>query len=122
MIKKLMRGKYLKLYEEDEDLLDDVLIEMAQAIEMCGIYSSILSGTLDAFASIISNNLNMVMKILTSITIVMAIPTMVFSFYGMNTGVNAGGLPLASFWLWPTLVALGATLIVTLILYKKKMF
>ncbi|MGN0115574.1 MAG: magnesium transporter CorA family protein [Acutalibacteraceae bacterium] len=122
MIKKLMRGKYLKLYEEDEDLLDDVLIEMAQAIEMCGIYSSILSGTLDAFASIISNNLNMVMKILTSITIVMAIPTMVFSFYGMNTGVNAGGLPLASFWLWPTLVALGATLIVTIILYKMKMF
>ena len=62
------------------------------------------------------------MKILTSITIVMAIPTMVFSFYGMNTGVNAGGLPLAGFWLWPTLVALGATLIVTVILYKKKMF
>ena len=122
MIKKLARGKYLKLYEEDEDLLDDVSIEMAQAIEMCNIYASILSGTMDAFASVISNNLNIVMKVLTSITIMMAIPTMVFSFYGMNTGSQAGGLPLAGFWLWPTLIALAATVIVGIILYKKDMF
>jgi magnesium transporter len=67
---------------EDEDLLEDVLIEIKQAIEMCNIYSNILSGTMDAFASVISNNLNIVMKILTSLTIVMAIPNIVFSFYG----------------------------------------
>lgn len=122
MIKKLARGRYIKLYEEDEDLLDDVLIEMAQAIEMCGIYSSILSRTMDAFSSVISNHLNTVMKILTSITILMAIPTMVFSFYGMNTGELSGGLPLACWWLWPTLIALAATVIVGVILYKKDMF
>lgn len=122
MIKKLSRGKYLKLYEEDEDLLDDVLIEIAQAIEMCGIYYQIMSNTLDAFASVISNNLNIVMKVLTSITIVMAIPTMVFSFYGMNTGSQAGGLPLANWWLWPTLIALGVTAIAAVILYKKDLF
>lgn len=122
MIKKLSRGKYLKLYEEDEDLLDDVLIEIAQAIEMCNIYYQIMSNTLDAFASVISNNLNVVMKVLTSITIVMAIPTMVFSFYGMNTGSQAGGLPLAGWWLWPTLIALGVTAIAAVILYKKDLF
>ena len=84
-LEKIMRGRILKLYEEDEDLLEDTLIEIKQAIETCNIYSGILSGTMDAFASIISNNLNIVMKVLTSITIVMAIPNMVFGFYGMNT-------------------------------------
>ena len=83
-LNKIMRGKAIKLYDEDQDLLDDVLIEIHQAIEMCNIYSNILSGTMDAFASVISNNLNIVMKVLTVITIVMAIPNIIFSFYGMN--------------------------------------
>ena len=61
-LNKIMRGKAIKLYDEDQDLLDDVLIEIHQAIEMCNIYSNILSGTMDAFASVISNNLNIVMK------------------------------------------------------------
>lgn len=121
-IQKITRGKFLKLYDEDEDLLDDVNVEMSQAIEMANIYASVLSGTMDTFASLISNNLNTVMKVLTSITILMAIPTMVFSFYGMNTGVNSGGLPLADWWLWPTVMAVAVTLIVGIILYKKDMF
>ena len=79
-LNKIMRGKAIKLYDEDQDLLDDVLIEIHQAIEMCNIYSNILSGTMDAFASVISNNLNIVMKVLTVITIVMAIPNIIFSF------------------------------------------
>ncbi|WRS26152.1 magnesium transporter CorA family protein [Oscillospiraceae bacterium MB08-C2-2] len=83
-LEKIFRGRIIKLYEEDQELLEDVLIEVKQAIETCNIYSGILAGTMDAFASIISNNLNIVMKALTSITIVMAIPNMVFSFYGMN--------------------------------------
>ena len=65
-IERLQRGRFVKMYEEDEDLIEDVLIETKQAIEMSNIYSSILSGTMDAFASVISNNLNIVMKILTS--------------------------------------------------------
>jgi magnesium transporter len=84
VMEKLLRGKSLKMYEEDQDLLEDVIIENKQAIEMANIYSSILSGMMDAFASVISNNLNIVMKFLTSITIVMSIPTMVSSFFGMN--------------------------------------
>ena len=98
VLEKLMRGRYLKLYEEDQDLLDDVIIEVKQAIEMTGIYSNILNGTMDTFASIISNNLNIVMKRMTTITIIIAVPTIVFSFYGMNLNQNAGGLPMANVW------------------------
>jgi len=83
-LEKILRGRVIKLYEEDQELLEDVLIEYKQAIEMSNIYSSILSGTMDAFASVISNNLNIVMRVLTVITTLMAIPTMIFSFYGMN--------------------------------------
>lgn len=98
VLEKLMRGRYLKLYEDDQDLLDDVIIEVKQAIEMTGIYSNILNGTMDTFASIISNNLNIVMKRMTTITIIIAVPTIVFSFYGMNLNQNAGGLPMANVW------------------------
>ena len=82
-----MRGKIIKLYEEDEDILEDAIIENKQAIEMANIYRDILNGTMDAYASIISNNLNRVMKSLTSITIILAIPTMVASYWGMNVAV-----------------------------------
>lgn len=84
VMEKTMRGKIIKLYEEDEDILEDAITENRQAIEMAKIYSDILNGTMDTYASIISNNLNGVMKFLTSITIVLAIPTMVSSFWGMN--------------------------------------
>jgi len=77
----------IKIFEEDEDLLEDAQVEYRQAIEMVQMYSEILSGMMDAFASIISNNLNMVMKFLTSMTIILAIPTMFASFWGMNVGV-----------------------------------
>ncbi len=84
MMERLQRSQLFKTYPEDEDLLDDVLTENQQAIEMTNITSNILSSMMDAFASIISNNLNSVMKFLASITIVLSLPTMVASFYGMN--------------------------------------
>jgi magnesium transporter len=87
VMEKLLRSKTIKMYEEDQDLLEDVIIENKQAIEMADIYSNILSGMMDAFASIISNNLNIVMKFLAAITIVLALPTMVASFFGMNVPV-----------------------------------
>ena len=116
-MEKILRGRIIKLYDEDQDILEDVLIEIKQAIEMCNIYSGILSGTMDAFASIISNNLNIVMKILTSITILMAIPTMVSSFYGMNVE----GLPFPVFWM-PILLSVVLTILVAIALVKKGMF
>lgn len=84
VIEKLMRGKFMKQYEDDQDLLEDVLIEYRQAHEMANIYAEIINGTMDAYASIISNNLNIVMKFMTAMTIVLSVPTMIFSFFGQN--------------------------------------
>jgi magnesium transporter len=84
MMERLQRSQLFKTYPEDEDLLEDVLTENQQAIEMTNISSTILSSMMDAFASIISNNLNGVMKFLAAITIILSLPTMVASFYGMN--------------------------------------
>lgn len=119
VLEKLMKHEHIKNYQEDTELLEDVIIENKQAIEMANIYSSILTGTMDAFASVISNNLNIVMKFLTSVTIVMAIPTMVSSFFGMNVAI-----PLTSpfaFWII-VVMALAMCLITGFALYKKKMF
>ena len=87
VMEKTLRGKIIKLYNEDEDILEDAIIENKQAIEMSKIYSDILNGTMDAYASIISNNLNSVMKFLTSVTIVLSLPTMIASFWGMNVNL-----------------------------------
>ena len=114
-IEKIYRGRVIKLYDEDQDLLEDVLIEIKQAIDMSNIYSSILSSMMEAFSSVISNNLNFVMWRLTVITVIMAIPTMVYSFYGMNTT----GLPMAVTW-FPSVLSVVLTLIVAFLLLKMK--
>lgn len=118
VLEKILRGRVIKLYEEDQDLLEDVLIEVKQAIEMSNIYSNILSGTMDAFASVISNNLNIVMKVLTIITIVMAVPTMVFSFYGMNVQ----GLPFADNIYMPVAISAVLAVIAGIVLSKSKFY
>lgn len=84
-IEKINRGRVIKLYDEDQDLLEDVLIEMKQAIEMSSIYTGILSSMMDGFSSIISNNLNIVMWRLTIMTVILEIPNIMFAFYGINT-------------------------------------
>ncbi|HKL86243.1 MAG TPA: magnesium transporter CorA family protein [Treponemataceae bacterium] len=84
LFEKLMKTRLIQLDEEDRDWLEDVAIDNRQAIEMCDIYSNILSGMMDAFASVISNNLSIVMKRLTVINLVLMIPTMITSFFGMN--------------------------------------
>ncbi|NBI06250.1 magnesium transporter CorA family protein [Senegalia massiliensis] len=120
VMEKMLKSESVKLYPEDEDLLEDVIIENKQAIEMANIYSNILSGMMDAFASVISNNLNIVMKVLTSITIVMAIPTMLASFYGMNVGLPLQNSPYA----FPMIMGLSIVLatIAIVILSRKNMF
>ena len=84
VMEKTARGKVLKSYEEDDEILEDAIIENRQAIEMGKIYREVLNGTMDAYASIISNNLNVVMKLLASITIVLSLPTLIASIWGMN--------------------------------------
>jgi magnesium transporter len=97
------------MYSEDEELLEDVITENQQAIEMVNISTNILSSTMDAFASIISNNLNVVMKFLASATIVVSLPTIVFGYFGMNVDLPMQSQPLAY------LAVLGIALAVSLI-------
>ncbi len=84
VLEKLMRGRTIKLYEEDEDLLEDVVIEYKQAHEMSDVYANIVSTTTDAYASIISNNMNDIMKVLAAATIVLTIPDLIGCFFGQN--------------------------------------
>ncbi|MDP4088506.1 MAG: magnesium transporter CorA family protein [Bacillota bacterium] len=119
-LEKMLKLEFITKYEEDKDVLEDVIIENKQAIEMANIYSNILSGTMDAFASVISNNLNIVMKLLASVTIVMAIPNMISGLFGMNLQV-----PFAesAYGFWIVLgIVLSICLSAIVILNKKDMF
>lgn len=121
VLERLMKTPDYKQFEDDYELMEDVQVELNQAIEMCSIYRDILSGMMDAFASIISNNLNIVMKILAIVTIVLSIPTLVASFYGMNIS----GMPLAdkqySFYIIIGLsIGLAVLAAVLLLLFEKK--
>ena len=116
MLARINKGRVIRMYEEDTDLLDDVAIEFRQAIEMCTIYTDILEGTMDTFSSVINNNVNQVMRRLTVITLVMAIPTIVFSFYGMNVD----DLPGVFTWWIPFAVSVVACIAVGLIMRLSK--
>ena len=114
---RIGNGRVLDLYEEDHELLDDVKIEIRQAMEMCTIYSNILNGITDTFSSVISNNLNITMRTLTIITLVMAIPTIIFSFYGMNVE----GLPLIE-WAWFPVIVAGVLCAITAFVLRSGRF
>lgn len=105
---------------DDEELLDDVIIENKQAIEMVDMHRSILEGMMDGFASIINNNVNQIMKFLAAITIILSIPTMLASFWGMNVPVAYADNP-NGFWV---VIGISAIATVATILYfrRKRMF
>ena len=108
------------LIKEDEDLLDDVIIEYKQAVEMVEMYSHILNSMMEVFASIISNNLNLVMKFLASVTILLAIPTLISGLWGMNVHVPFADSPygFAIVVCLAFVVAIGSALF----LWKRRMF
>ena len=116
VMEKTLRGKIIKLYEEDEDLLEDAIVENKQAIEMSKIYSDILNETMDMYASIISNNINDIMKFLTSITIILAIPTLVASLWGMNVPVPFQNYQYG----FPVLLAVSFVVTLTVMIWLKK--
>ncbi|MDR1240497.1 MAG: magnesium transporter CorA family protein [Oscillospiraceae bacterium] len=116
-VEKLFRGKFITLHEDDRELLDDVLIEIKQAIEMSDTYLNIVSGTMEAFASIISNNLNIMMKVLASITLIISIPTVVSGIYGMNTP----NFPMMDHWWFPLVLSVILMYLSYTILKKKGM-
>lgn len=119
IIQKLSNTAAILKYEEDEMLLEDVAIENRQAIEMTTIYSNVLCSTMEAYANIINNNLNIVMKILTSVTLLISIPTLIASSFGMNTWVPGQGS-----WIGFTVVtclSVLISLVVGFILHRKKL-
>lgn len=100
-VRRIGYGRTVRLYEDDRDLLDDVSIEVEQAMEMSRIYTEVFNETMDTFGSLINNNLNLTMRTLAIITLVLSMPTMVFSFYGMNTA-----LPLDEAWVFPLVLSI----------------
>lgn len=120
MMERVQRTQLFNYYEEDQDLLEDVLTENQQAIQMTTITTEILSSMMDAFASIISNNLNGVMKALAALTIVVSLPGTVAAFYGMNVALPGESHPLA--FLLVLAIAIALTSTATLIFYKRDWF
>ena len=120
LLLKLARTNFLGLNEEEQAFLDDLAVDMSQALEMANIYTNILSSTLDAFASIISNNMNNVLKRLTSITIILSLPALVTGIYGMNVPIP-GSTSHYAFYI-PILLSIGISIIISWYFMKKKWF
>ncbi|HVU94629.1 MAG TPA: magnesium transporter CorA family protein [Puia sp.] len=119
LLLKLARTNFLGLNDEEKELLDDLAVDMSQALEMANIYTNILSSTLDAFASIINNNMNNVLKRLTSITIILSLPALVTGIYGMNVHTP---IPGSDTFYIPILLSIGISIVISWYFMKKKWF
>jgi magnesium transporter len=117
---KMERTNALGLNEDEREFLGDLIVDMSQALEMANIYTNILSSTLDAFASIIANNQNLVLKRLAGITIILQFPVLVASIYGMNVPIPYQDKPHAFY--FPILLALSISLIMAWFFVRKKWF
>ena len=119
-LEKLSKGNILPMYEEDDSLLEDAIIECNQAIEMANIYKEIMASTTETYASVISNNLNSIMKFLSGITIVFSTPTMIASFMGMNVPLGIFATNPISFFIlvW---ISISVALIIAYLLKRKNM-
>jgi magnesium transporter len=120
LLMKIERTNFLGLNEEEKEFLNDLVVDNSQALEMANIYTNILSSTLDAFASIIANNQNEVLKRLSVITIVLTFPVLVASIYGMNVPIPYAGSPYAFY--IPVLLSLFISLVIGWFFLKKKIF
>lgn len=120
LLMKIARTNFLVLNEEEKEILDDLIVDISQGLEMANIYTNILSSTLDAFASIISNNLNNVMKRLTSITIILSLPALVTGIYGMNVPIPFANSAHAFY--IPIILSVGISIIISWYFLKKKWF
>lgn len=120
LLLKLARTNFLGLNEDEKEILDDLAVDMSQALEMANIYTNILSSTLDAFASIINNNMNNVLKRLTSITIILSLPALVTGIYGMNVPIPGSDSHYAFY--IPILLSIGISIIISWYFMKKKWF
>lgn len=126
VIDKLIKSNsYLVKFEEDQDLIEDVSIESLQALDTCNTFRDILAGTMDAYSSVINNNMNNVMKVLTFLTVLISFPTLVFSMFGMNLDGIPGNSSGTSSMPWAFGITAGVTLVVAIIvgifIWRKKM-
>lgn len=118
VMEKIQRGKALTMYDDDDEALEDAIIENKQALEMTQIYSNVLESTMDVYSSLISNNLSSIMRFLTSVTIFLAIPTMVAGYWGMNVPVPMQENPWG---FWAVLgVSIIASAIISILINKRK--
>ena len=120
LLLKMARTNFLGLTDEEKEFLDDLAVDMSQALEMANIYTNILSSTLDAFASIINNNMNNVLKRLTSITIILSLPALVSGIYGMNVPIPGSDSHYAFY--IPIVLSLGISIVISYYFMKKKWF
>jgi len=120
LMMKLERTNFLALTEDEKEILNDLIVDNSQALEMANIYTNILSSTLDAFASIIANNQNEVLKRLSVITIVLTVPVLVASIYGMNVPIPYQHSNLAFY--MPVGLSLIISLVVGWFFLRKKIF
>jgi magnesium transporter len=120
MLIKIVRTNFLGLNEEEKEFLEDLIVDISQGLEMANIYTNILSSTLDAFASIISNNLNNVLKRLTSITIILSLPALVTGIYGMNVPIPYSDSPHAFY--IPIILSVSISIVISWYFMKKKWF
>jgi magnesium transporter len=120
LLLKMARTNFLGLTDEEKEFLDDLAVDMSQALEMANIYTNILSSTLDAFASIINNNMNNVLKRLTSITIILSLPALVSGIYGMNVPIPGSNSHYAFY--IPIVLSLGISIVISWYFMKKKWF
>ena len=121
VIKKLFRLPSIKRFDEDEELIEDLIIENNQAIETTELYTNILESITSSYASLLSNEMNNTMKTLTLFTVLLTLPTLVFSFFGMNVPLPIDDHSYIS---WVIIIAISVTLIsaVGLVLWRKKKF
>ncbi len=120
LLMKIDRTNFLGLNEEEKEFLQDLIVDNSQALEMANIYTNILSSTLDAFASIIANNQNEVLKRLSVITIVLTFPVLVASIYGMNVPIPHSNSPYAFY--IPVFLSLVISLVIGWFFLRKKIF
>ena len=120
LLMKIARTNFLGLNEEEKEFLEDLVVDISQGLEMANIYTNILSSTLDAFASIINNNMNNVLKRLTSITIILSLPALVTGIYGMNVPIPYSTSPHAFY--IPLMLSVGISIVISWYFMKKKWF
>lgn len=118
VLDNIFKGRVVKLYEDDKDLLDDIIIENKQSLEMTTTNYNILNNTIAAYSSLVSNNLNVVMKLLTSLTIIMSIPMILAGLYGMNVRLPLQDNPSA--FAFMLLISFFISIVITMVFIKKK--